>query len=145
MTVVDQDLIDKLPRFDAFCGDDGDDTDLNALVAGGAKRIVLGIGAVLTGHLTLTASSGFIWSPFNLRAITLGAYTIYIQGSSWHLEGFTINGSAYPAIEVQSGDVITLHRLQLINSWHGILFDTTGKVYEKGDKAVAVITCKMNG
>ncbi len=81
------------PPWDAVCGDDGEDTDLNALVAAGKTKILLMTGAVLTANLTITATGGFFWSPHHFRAINLGAYTLTINGAYWQLAGFRIEGA----------------------------------------------------
>ena len=84
----------RIPLVDSFCGTAGENTDLNALVAAGKTRILCGPGAVLTANLTLTGSSGFIVSLFGARALNLGAYTITVDGATWHLEGLSVMSAA---------------------------------------------------
>lgn len=132
VTPVDQDLIDKLPRFDAYCATVGDGTDLNAIVTGGATRIALGPGAVLTANLALTASDGFIWTPFGMRGLNLGAYRITCSGNDWNFEGFELNGMTGAGIEFTGiSQTCTLTRVTIRNgSSHGVQFNSSGNDHQ---------------
>jgi hypothetical protein len=110
------------PWADIVAGTDGADTDVNALVAAGHVRIILGHGSVLTASLTISASNGFLWSPRNYRSLTLGAYPLVIDGSFFHLEGFQIAGATGVGITLSTNaNSITIQRVGSVsNTSHGI-------------------------
>jgi hypothetical protein len=130
MGLFDQAFHDQVgPPWDAVCGTDGMSTDLNAVVAAGHTRIVLGPGAVLTANLTLSAGSGYIWSPFGPRGINLGARRIIVTGADWRLEGFRLNaGNGGALLEFQgTSQLCTVRDVALTGgSSHGIYFNTSG-------------------
>lgn len=115
------------PPWDVVCGTAGASTDLNALVAAGHRRIVLADGAILTAALTLSAAQGFIWCPRAIQSLYLGAFGITVTGSTWHLEGFGVNGAPGVGFALQSA-FVSLHRIAATNCGsHGIEFGTQGQ------------------
>lgn len=114
MGAWDQALQDRIgPPWDAVAGTDGADTDINALVAAGHKRILIAEGAILTANLVLTSANSALYSPRNPRSINLGAFRIQVDAAFCHLEGFGVNGGAGVGIEVvTNGNYCTIHRCQ---------------------------------
>ena len=115
------------PWADIVAGTDGADTDINALVTAGHKRIILGTGSILTANLTLTASDGFFWAPLSPRGFNLGTFSLVISGASWHFEGFKLDGSAGVGLKLTGGGNITLHRVEVRDQTsHGVEGAGTG-------------------
>ena len=121
---VDKTNLERVgPWAEAVAGTDGEDTDVNALVAAGHNRIVLGPGSILTAALGLSAAGGgYLWSPSMARGLNLGAFSITITGTSWHLEGFGLNGGPGVAILITTGaGSTTIHRVECRDqTTHGI-------------------------
>jgi len=115
----------NLERLGPFCdvvvGTDGRYTDLNQAISDGHTRIILGEGAILTANLSLTAATGFIVSPGSSRNMDLGAFTLSVESSNWHFEGFEISGASGSGIVVSSGNSISIERCDLnTNGVHGV-------------------------
>jgi hypothetical protein len=125
---VDTTNLEKVGIYaDAVCATNGAGTDLNALHAAGAKKIILGPGAVLTANLSLTGNDGWLWSPYNPLALDLGAYKLAVVGHRWHLEGFSVDGSASVGVAVEGSSILcTIRRVGALNcTSHGIQLNTT--------------------
>ena len=106
MAKWDQALQDELgPPWDAVCGTKGLSTDLNAVVAAGHKRIMIAPGAVLTAALVLSTANGWLMSFGGSRMVNLGAFSIVVAASDWHLEGFEVNGASGAGIVLTASGI----------------------------------------
>jgi len=124
---VDSDNLHRLgPFIDGFVGTDGKYSDLyEAVNTGGWSRIILAAGATLSADLTLSASNGFIWSPFGPGALSLGGKKITVVGDNWKLQGFKISSPTAIGIEIQ-GALATLLDITVTGAGsHGVYFNTS--------------------
>lgn len=119
--------LERLGMWDVVVGTDGQTTDLNAAAAAGHKRILLAPGAILTANLDLTAAGGCLFSPGHPQNMNLGAFTLTVSGSGWHLEGFRLLNATGVALVVSASGAIMLSRLELRDaSSHGLHITSAG-------------------